>query len=107
MNNQFPPSPSIPPPAPKNDRKGLAIAGFVLGILSLCAWLIPLCGFPMTIIGVILSALGIQSSQRTLAIVGVVLAALGLLATILNSALGAITFLQNPQLLNNLFNLNR
>lgn len=88
MQTSFPPTPSIP--APAGDKKGLAIAGFVLGIINMCAWLLPICGGPVAIVGLVLSILGIKSSQKTLAIIGVVLSALGLLLTIVNAILGAV-----------------
>jgi hypothetical protein len=49
------------PTAP--DRGGLAIASLVLGIGSLCAWIIPLCGIPVSVIGLILGALSLGSSR--------------------------------------------
>jgi len=90
----------IQPHGSTNDKKGLAITGFVLGIVSMCAWLIPLCGVPVTIVGLILSILGIKSSKRTLAIIGLVLAAIGLILTIINSIIGGIIGYNNWQSLN-------
>lgn len=94
MSEQFPPVP--PAPAPAGDKKGLAIASLVLGIINLCSWLLPICGGPMAIIGIILGALGIKSSQRTLAIIGIVLSCLALIAAIVNAVLGVVNYLQNP-----------
>ena len=89
MQTSFsPPAPVAP--APTSDRKGFAIAGFVIGIIDLCAWLLPICGGPIAVIGLVLSILGIKSSQKTLAIIGVVLSALGLFLTIGNAILGAV-----------------
>lgn len=91
--------PALPPPAPpavfpglypvaqpgypvydastKESGKGLAIAGFVLGVVSLIVnitiilWFV---GAPAAIVGIILSSLGIRAvSRRTLAIWGLVL----------------------------------
>lgn len=75
-------------PAPA-DRSALAIISLVLGILGLCAWILPLCGFPISTVGLILGILGTRSSRRGMAIAGIVLAALTLLAAILNAAFGA------------------
>jgi hypothetical protein len=83
------------PLAQPDRRGGVAIAGFVLGILSVLAWILPICGYPVTIAGVICAAMGLSSTQRrTLAIIGLVLAILGLVLTLGNSILGAALFLQ-------------
>ena len=71
------------------DRSPLAIASLVIGVLNLCAWIIPLCGCPLSIIGIVLGAVSLNSSQRTLAIIGLVLCGLGLVATLGNAVLGA------------------
>ena len=102
MSDQFP-TPA-PVPAPAGDKKGLAIAALVLGILNLCSWFLPICGGPMAIVGIILGILGIKSSQKTLAIVGIVLSALGLLATIVNAIAGVYLGLQNPDWMTQYFN---
>jgi hypothetical protein len=81
----------IPPPSqPQSDRSGFAIASLIVGIINLCAWIIPLCGCPTAIIGIVLGILGLQSSKKTLAIVGLILCGLGLLATIVNGVLGVV-----------------
>ena len=67
-----------------------AIIAFVLGIVSLLAWCIPICGAPVTIAGIVLGIRGLQSSSmRVMAIVGIVLSSLGLIATVVNAAVGA------------------
>jgi uncharacterized membrane protein len=67
-----------------------AIIAFVLGIVSLLAWCIPICGAPVTIAGIVLGIRGLQSSSmRVMAIVGIVLSSLGLIATVANAAVGA------------------
>lgn len=75
-------------PANKNEEY-MAIGSFVLGLIMLCGWFIPLCGFPLAVIGIVLGFLGRDSGQRTLAIIGIALCALGLLLTIGNAILGA------------------
>jgi len=94
--SEFPNPVPEPIPALGGDKKGLAIASLVLGILNLCSWFLPICGGPLAIVGIILGILGIKSSQKTLAIVGIILSALGLLATIVNAIVGAIWGLSNP-----------
>jgi hypothetical protein len=71
------------------DNKGIAIASLVLGISGLLAWLLPIAGFPVTVIGLITGVIGQKSSKKKMAIAGLVLSIIGLVATIVNSAIGA------------------
>lgn len=71
------------------DRSALAIGSLVIGIVGLCAWFIPICGAPLSIIGIILGALSLGSSRRGMAIAGLVLAGLSLLLSLCNAAFGA------------------
>ena len=77
-------------PQPSAPAKSQPIAGFVLGIIGLLAWLIPLFGFPITITGLILS---IKTKMKPegggLAVAGIVLNIIGLVATIINMSIGA------------------
>lgn len=75
------------PPVP--EQKGFSIASMVLGILGFIAWCIPLIGFPVTIVGLILGILGIKKGGKTMAIAGIIMCTLTLIFTIINSALGA------------------
>src|SRR5579859_8135773 len=67
-SSQYPPmgyAPAYGVPLAQPDRRGgVAIAGFVLGILSILAWLLPICGYPVTIAGIICAAMGLSSTQR-------------------------------------------
>ncbi|MFZ2539759.1 MAG: hypothetical protein WAX04_12810 [Oscillospiraceae bacterium] len=76
-------------PAPV-DKKGSAIAGFVLGIVSLLVCLVPLFGVPCTIVGIVMSAKGMKSTKKTLAIIGLVFCIIGLIVTIISAVMGAI-----------------
>lgn len=72
------------------NRDMFAIASLVLGVVTLCAWFIPICGCPLSIIGIILGVMGLEApSQRTMAQIGLVLCVLTLLAAIGNGILGA------------------
>ena len=84
---QYVPQPVIPA---KPDKPGLAIAALVLGILSLCAWLFPICGFPIAIAGVILGILGLKTSKKGMAVAGLIMAGIALLLTLGNAIFGAI-----------------
>jgi hypothetical protein len=78
------------PPQPGNSKRTMAIIGFILGIVSLFSWLLPICGFPVAITAVILSALGINSSKGGLAIAGVIMGGIAILLALLNSVLGMV-----------------
>lgn len=73
----------------KKDNYGLAITSLALGIFSLLAWLYPICGFPISVIGLILGITSTSSSKRSLAIAGIVMSAIGLILTVANAAIGA------------------
>lgn len=107
MSEIYTPEP-VYTPSPTKQGEGskdwMAIVALVLGILSLCGWLIPLCGFPLTVAGIILGILGMKSTKRTLAIVGLVLCGLALLATVINSILGAAFALSDPSMYQDLLN---
>ena len=68
---------------------GQATAGLVLGIISMIGWLIPLTGFPLSILGIIFSAIGRNSSYRGRATAGLLLAIIALILTIVNAVAGA------------------
>ena len=83
-----------PEPAPSSTPKGnesvYAAVSLMLGVTSLCAWFIPLCGGPISIAGIVLGYLGMKDpSRKTLAIAGIALGAIGLIATCINGAVGA------------------
>ena len=64
----------------ENENK--STASLVLGIISLIVWLLPLIGFPVSIVGLIL---GVRKKYT----VGIVLNVIGLVITVANSAIGA------------------
>jgi serine/threonine protein kinase len=76
----------VTPPRPYVNRQydWMAYVALALGIISLCAWWpVPVCGGGIATVGIILGALGMKSSQRTLSIVGLVLSILGLIGAII------------------------
>ena len=89
-----PPSPSqqmYPPPnpyvpvAPPEPGRALAIAGLIVGIISLFTWL-PFLGFPISIVGIILSAIGQRSvSRKGMAVAGLVLSIVTLILTLITT----------------------
>ena len=78
-----------PASAGKIHGRKSCILGFVLGVFGLFACLVPLIGFPVTIIGLILSLNGLRSPMTKLAAAGTSLNTVFLVATIVNSAIGA------------------
>ena len=80
------------PPRPTNspyDRRGQAVASLVLGLVALIAWIIPLFGMPITIIGLVLGIKSLKSTGRRMAIAGIVLCLVFLVATLINGVWGA------------------
>ncbi len=73
------PAPPMPVPA---DRRGLAIASLVLGIISLCGAIFWFCGGPLAIVAVVLGVLSRNSTARGMATAGIILGAIGILLAI-------------------------
>ncbi|MBL8076479.1 MAG: hypothetical protein JNM55_00840 [Anaerolineales bacterium] len=90
MESNTPVMPPSPAPASGGNEKIMAIASLVLGVINLCAWFLPICGIPLSLIGLVLGFFGMKDqSQKTLAIIGMALCALGLLLGCGNAAFGA------------------
>ena len=68
-------------------KNSLAIASLVIGVLNLCAWLLPFCGLPLAVIGLVLGFMGLKSSQRRLALIGIALCSVSLLLALSYAAL--------------------
>lgn len=82
-------APQYAPMPPLDRGRGMALAGLILGIIGIIAWLIPLFGFPVTIVGIVLAALGRRStSRRGMALAGLILSIVGLVLSFGNCALG-------------------
>lgn len=79
--------------ATKTDKKAtFGMVGFILGLVSIIAWFIPFIGYPVTILGIIFSGLGLNSNNRGKATAGLTLSIIFLVVTIINSALGVILY---------------
>ncbi|GIV63544.1 MAG: DUF4190 domain-containing protein [Chloroflexota bacterium] len=95
MTNPSLPEPEVVyPPLPNDTKQGVAIAALVLGILNLAAWCLPICGFPMSVAGIITGIIGLKSSSRGMAIAGLVLSAIGLILSAVNALVGIYLFSQ-------------
>lgn len=72
------------------DQNKKSNAGFILGIISLIAWLLPLAGYPVSIVGLVLSIKAKKNPENKTAIAGIILSIIGLILTLTNSILGAL-----------------
>lgn len=75
---------------PQHPRRGFAIASMVLGIVGFIAWCLPLVGYPVTIVGLVLGIMALVKGKNGMAIAGVIMCSITLLLTLVNSFLGAI-----------------
>jgi hypothetical protein len=83
--------PLASPPASSGNAKTFAIISLVLGIITLCAWFFPICGFPLAIAGIVFGYLGLKApEQKNLAIGGMALSGLGILLSCVNAIAGIL-----------------
>ena len=80
-------------PMPPRENKGLSIASMVLGICGFLAWCLPLLGYPVSIVGLILGCIGIKKGGKGMAIAGIIMSAITLVLTLGNSILGVLMYL--------------
>jgi hypothetical protein len=84
------PQPWVPKTQPETGG-GFAIAGLILGIVSIPIALFAICGYITSILGIIFSILGLRApSKRTMATIGIVLSVLGFIASIASSIVGVM-----------------
>ncbi|MCI8384704.1 MAG: hypothetical protein HFJ33_07645 [Clostridia bacterium] len=69
---------------------GKSIASFVLGIVGMIAWLIPLFGYPVTITGLVLGCIARKNEKNGFSLAGIILSSIALGLTLINSILGVI-----------------
>lgn len=68
-----------------------ASIGFILGLISIIAWIIPLFGYPVTICGIVFSSKGLKSkTDKGKAITGLILSIVFLGFSFINSIVGVI-----------------
>lgn len=79
-------------PTPINDKR--AQTGFILGLVSIVAWILPLIGLPISVLAIVFSSLGLSSSKRQRAIAGLTLGVIFLTLTLINSIAGAVIYAQ-------------
>gem|GEM_PF-1453703 len=82
--------PAAPVAAPEKGG-GFAIAGLILGIVSIPIAVFAICGYITAILGLVFSILGRRApSKRTIATIGIVLSIIGFIASIISSAVGVM-----------------
>lgn len=74
--------------APETRRSGLASASRILGYIGLLAWLLPIVGLPITVIGLALGIASLKGVETGKAVRASLLCTVGLLLTIGNSIAG-------------------
>lgn len=71
-------------------KNKFATISLVLGIISIIAWLLPLAGYPVTILAIVFGTKGRSSAKKGMATAGMILGIIFLVITCINSVLGAI-----------------
>jgi len=78
-------------------KRWMALASLVCGILSLCAWVIPYVGIPISLIGAVPGLLALKSKWRKISAAGLVLCAVTFLLGLMNALVGIYGLLWNTQ----------
>lgn len=70
------------------EKTGMSLASMILGLCGLVAWCLPLVGYPVTIVGLILGCIGRNKGGKGMATAGIILSIITLLFTLANSIAG-------------------
>lgn len=81
---------SMKPMQPTDAASKAANTGFILGLIGIVAWFLPIAGYPVTISGIIYSAKGLKATSYGKAIAGLILSIIFLIVTLINSFLGLL-----------------
>ncbi len=82
------------PPQPVQTN-GAAVAALVIGIISMIAWLLPIAGIPLSIVGIVYGNRGRRLfTNRAMATTGLVLCIIALVLAAINGLAGAMLALQ-------------
>lgn len=68
--------------AEPGDGKNVAMASALLGLIGLFAWLSPVIGGPISVVGLLLGIKGTAGEKKAVAVAGMVMSLLGLVAAI-------------------------
>lgn len=85
----------LEPEAPH--KRWLALASLACGILSLCAWVVPYIGIPVSVIGIVAGFLALKSERRKISAAGLVLCSVTFLLALMNALVGIYGLLWNTQ----------
>lgn len=78
------------PRAASGRRSGSPGWGLALGIVALLAWLIPLLGLPIAVVGLVLSAKALRRHRNGVAIAGTVVGGIAVALCLINAAMGVL-----------------
>ena len=67
-----------------------ATTSLILGFMAIAAWILPVIGLPLTIVGLVKGIQGVKSTRPGQAMAGIVMNAVFLALTLANSILGAL-----------------
>lgn len=71
-----------------NSPEEKATASLALGIFSIFTWILPMFGYPISIVGLVMGVSGIKSNEKPSGMAGLILSIIGLVFCIANSAIG-------------------
>jgi hypothetical protein len=83
-------APAAGPPVAGDSK---AVVALVLGLAAMGGCCCPLIGFPIAIAGLVMGILSLKSVNRSFAVAGIVLSSVGLLLTLASSVLGVVIML--------------
>lgn len=69
-----------------------AKVGMILGLVSIAGWIVPLFGYPLTILAIVFSSLGLKSEKKKIALAGLILGIFFFLITLANSIVGVMNY---------------
>lgn len=72
-----------------NSPEEKATISLALGIFSIFSWILPIFGYPISIVGLVMGISGIKSEEKPSGVAGLILSIIGLVFCIANSAIGA------------------
>ena len=65
-----------------DDGKNVALASALMGLIALFAWLSPVVGAPISILGLLLGIKGTAGQKKAVAVAGMIMSLLGLVAAV-------------------------
>jgi hypothetical protein len=80
----------------ERNKKFLAFVSVALGVLSLCAGIIPIAGIVISLLGLLCGYFGSRSDNRKIAILGMIVSSLGLLVSFIYAAFLLISKMNIP-----------